>query len=163
MIPQTWDARSVPVPSDVKPPHFDYESLPENAKPDIPLTGSWESPNPNSPISIPVFLLRPLSDPPSRDLILAFHEDTSFGDQLNAMAESADCILYVITKNGRILKVGRKLTLREIMTTAAIRRPDGLLLDGLELKDGWCLEVFVLPKNGAADEWVQNQKRELKR
>jgi hypothetical protein len=148
----------------VKPPHFDYDSLPEDSKPDVPLTHPWSPPDPDSPINFPVFLLRPLADPPSRDFILAFHEDTTFGDQLDAMGESGNnSVLYVITKNGRILKAGRKLTLREIVRNAAVRPDEMELVDGLELKDGWYLEVFLLPKDARAEKWIQDTKRELKR
>lgn len=93
----------------------------------------------------------------------------TFGDQLDAFnAQNAhqarslqEEVVYAVTKNGRILKVGRKLTLKKIIEAAAQKLPDGKM-DGLDLVEGWCLEFYIVPKGDAEAEWIQEMKRRLK-
>jgi hypothetical protein len=135
----------------------------------IPLSQpeKWSPPPVETPLIFPVFFLRPLARPPTRDLILTFREDVTFGGQLDAFnaqnnvqqqgrAPLAENV-YAATKQGRLLKVGRKLTLKQII--AACVKPG----DGLELTGGWCLEFYVVPAGGAPEqEWIQEMKKRIK-
>lgn len=153
-------------PIDITPPHFDPNSLPAECKPSLPLTPSstsdtpfirWEAPPTSTPLILPIFLLKPLAEPPTRDLCLSFHTSSTFGDELRAMEQDPNELnLYIATKKGRLLKVGAKLVLGKVL--AAARTNEG---DGWELKDGWALEMVGVPKTKEGDEWVANWKKEL--
>ena len=108
----------------------------------------------DSPVlSLPVFVLRPLHTPPTRDLILDWRDDATFGDQLdgNYGDELADSDFFAVTSDTRVLKVGRKLTVRALAKAA--RKGE----HGLPLVGGWCLEVYVVPRARAA-EWAAQMK-----
>lgn len=172
-LPEKWSPESArkACPADIKPPHFDPEHLPQASSSKLPLSSSdWQAPPPACPLIFPVFLLRPLATPPTRDLILTFHQDVTFGGQLDAFnaqnaakqgRDPAEEVVYAVTKAGRILKVGRKLTLQKIITTAATKLPSGEQ-DGLQLVEGWCLEFFIVPKGENETRWIQEMKVRLK-
>lgn len=113
---------------------------------------------------LPVFLLKPCATPPTRDLIPTWGQDVSLQLQLDAFSYQDPTIntldMYTITQRGRILKLGRKLTLEEVLrqaATAADGKPDGLPLVG-----DWCLELYAVPKGDKGKEWVDEMKRDLK-
>lgn len=172
-LPKDWSPASArkACPADIKPPHFDPEQLPQTSSSSLSLASSeWQPPPTTCPLIFPVFLLRPLATPPTRDLILTFHQDVTFGGQLDAFnAQNAakqgrapvEEVVYAVTKSGRILKVGRKLTLQKVIATAATRLPTGEQ-DGLQLVEGWCLEFFIVPKGDSETQWIQEMKRRLK-
>ena len=106
--------------------------------------------------------------PPTRDLILSFHQDVTFGGQLDAFnAQQAhqrrnteDETIYAVSKKGRILKVGRKLTLKNIVLAAVQKCPDGTL-DGLDLVEGWCIEFYIVPKGEQEASWIREMKSRI--
>lgn len=170
-LPPKWTAAQARTasPPEVTPPHFDPEALPLASTSQIPLSqpGEWQAPPTDTPLIFPVFFLRPLATPPTRDLILTFRQDVTFGDQLDAFnaqsnvqdqhrASSPETV-YAVTKKGRLLKAGRKLTLKQIIAASA---KDG---DGLELNDGWCLEFYIVPAGGEPEQrWIQEMKARIK-
>lgn len=120
---------------------------------------------------IPAFFLYPQYA--QSDLISHFSEDTSFGDQLSTMFPpeapapewdrkgeylAGGLVIYAITKKKRLLKVGRKMTLRDVCVAA--KGKDGEV-DGLEVKDG-CLSFVTLPKGTPEQEWVTEFKNNAK-
>ncbi|GAA5877178.1 hypothetical protein JCM3774_003323 [Rhodotorula dairenensis] len=163
-------------PTDVTPPHFDPEVVPLSSLDTIPLLAPsssasqdytpWQPPPPETPLVFPCFLLLPLETPPTRDLIMAFPEDATFGDALVSMGrDPASTQLYLATKRNRVLKIGPKLTLGKVLAAAAGKVPaaggDNNERDGWELKEGWALEMVGVPKTSAGDDWIQNWKKEL--
>jgi len=172
-LPKGWspDTARKACPAEITPPHFDPESSPASSSSKIPLSKpeQWSPIPAMTPLIFPIFLLRPLATPPTRDLILTFHQDVTFGDQLDAFnAQNAgqarspgEEVVYAVTKSGRILKVGRKLTLKKIIEAAAQKLPDGKM-DGLDLVEGWCLEFYIVPKGDEEASWIQEMKKRLK-
>lgn len=65
-------------------------------------------------------------------------------------------VVYVITRNKRLLKVGKKMSLRDVCKVAKAK--EGQPPDGLELKDN-CLTFVVLPKGNVEQEWVDDFKK----
>ncbi|BGP16328.1 hypothetical protein JCM10213_009169 [Rhodosporidiobolus nylandii] len=158
-------------PTDVKPPHFDPEVVPLTSLPSVPLLPPadisstpyipWTAPPPQTPLIFPVFLLLPLEKPPTRDLIMSFPEDATFGDALASMGRDAGSTqLYLSTTRGRVLKIGAKLTLGKVLAAAGKVR-EGEDKDGWELKEGWALEMVGVPKGSEGEEWVQEWKKEV--
>ncbi|KAK4046540.1 HSP70/90 co-chaperone [Microbotryomycetes sp. JL201] len=153
-------------PTDVTPPHFDRDSLPPQSSPDLPLVPTsasaapfvpWAPPPVDTPIVFPCFLLMPLAQPPTRDLCLEFHEQATFGDMLRSMEhDPSQTQLYVATHKGRVLKVGAKLSLNQVLVAAAKEAQDGCVL-----QEGWAFEFVGVPKGSQGDEWVQQWKHEL--
>lgn len=101
------------------------------------------------------------------DTVPDFHEDTSFGDHLAAMFppngkppkwdEAGEYVngqisVYAATSGKRLLKIGKKMTLREVIREA---RMDG---DGLELQGG-CLAFIVVPRGDIETNWIAEFKR----
>lgn len=167
MLPKEWSPASArkACPAEITPPHFDSEALPSTCLSKIPLSSTeWTAPPLETPLIFPVFLLRPWATPPTRDLILSFHQDVTFGNQLDAFnaqqshqrRSPAEETIYATTKQNRILKVGRKLTLRKIAALAVKELPNAL--DGLDLVEGWCLEFYILPKGDDEAKWIRETK-----
>ncbi|CAK5262474.1 unnamed protein product [Mycena citricolor] len=117
---------------------------------------------------IPVFFLYPQYA--TSDIIPEFVEDTPFSSHLAVMFppqapppawdtkhEYVDgkLAVYAMTRRKRLLKVGKKMSLREVCTAA--KEKEGELKDGLELKDG-CLTFVVLPKGDAEKKWIDEYK-----
>ncbi|KAM0791510.1 hypothetical protein ACM66B_005962 [Microbotryomycetes sp. NB124-2] len=152
-------------PTDVTPPHFDRDSLPPQSSSDLPLVPAtaskhpfvnWAPPPLETPIVFPSFLLMPLARPPTRDLCLEFHEQATFGDMLMSMEHDPSATqLYVKTFKGRVLKVGAKLSLNQVLV-AASKEPQ----DGLVLQEGWAFEFVGVPKGSEGEEWIQQWKHE---
>lgn len=63
--------------------------------------------------------------------------------------------IYATTHRRRLLKVGKKMTLRDVF--AASKTKDGQSPDGLELKNG-CLTFVVLPKGLVEQKWINDFK-----
>ncbi|ORY25815.1 hypothetical protein BCR39DRAFT_542841 [Naematelia encephala] len=155
-------------PDNPHPLHFDPEALP----PELPLydpnsTQKWVPPPASTPLVFPVFLLYPQHS--QSDLITHFHEDTSFEDQLNdVFAESpawdtvreytpGNLVVYAETRARRLLKVGKELTLREVLAKAARKDDEGKEKDGVVLRDG-LLSFVVLVKGTKEKEWIDDFK-----
>ncbi|BGP24732.1 40S ribosomal protein s7 [Rhodotorula toruloides] len=159
-------------PTDVTPPHFDPDVVPLTSLPSIPLIPPaatdrsyepWQPPPPHTPLIFPTFLLLPLASPPTRDLIMSFPEDATFGDALVSMGhDPSSTQLYLSTLRGRVLKIGSKMTLGKVLVGAAKKNEKGELEDGWELKEGWALEMVGVPRGNEGDEWVRKWKEEVK-
>lgn len=65
-------------------------------------------------------------------------------------------VIYAMTHRKRLLKVGKKMTLRDVCIAAKGR--DNQPRDGLEVKDG-CLTFIVLPKGDVETKWVDEYKK----
>lgn len=65
---------------------------------------------------------------------------------------ASNLVVYAMTRRRRLLKVGKKMTLRDVCRAA--KEKDG---DGLEIKDGY-LTFAVLPKGGEEQKWVDEFK-----
>jgi small subunit ribosomal protein S7e len=65
-------------------------------------------------------------------------------------------VVYATTHRRRLLKVGKKMTLRDVFK--ASKEKEGAPRDGLELK-GDCLTFVVLPKGGPEGRWVEEYKK----
>lgn len=65
-------------------------------------------------------------------------------------------IIYAVTHRRRLLKVGKKMTLRDVLKAAAGKEGD--LKDWLELKDG-CLSFVVLVKGDVEKHWIEDFKK----
>ncbi|GAA5840273.1 hypothetical protein JCM9279_002332 [Rhodotorula babjevae] len=157
-------------PTDVTPPHFDPDIMPVASLPSIPLLAPsplpadfqpWQPAPPETPLVFPVFLLLPLASPPTRDLIMAFPEQATFGDALQSMDQDAQAVqLYLATRRGRVLKIGAKLTLGKVLAAAG-KVKEGDAPDGWELKEGWAFEMVGVPKGERGEEWIQGWKKEV--
>lgn len=132
-------------------PHFDPED-PERAT-----------------LIIPVFFLYPQYA--TSDVIARFVEDTTFSAHIHQMFPPGapppiwdtageytanTLIVYAMTRRKRLLKVGKKMTLRDVCKAAKAK--EGEPEDGLELKDG-CLTFVVIPKGEVEQGWVDDFKR----
>lgn len=76
---------------------------------------------------------------------------------------TSNLVVYVETRAKRLLKVGKELTLREVLRKAARAREekDGVVApkDGVVLKDG-LLSFVVLVKGSAEKAWIEDYKRQ---
>lgn len=173
-LPAKWSpaASRAASPNDVKAPHFDPEAMDPSSSDGVSLSSpaAWRAPQPDLPLIFPTFLLRPLANPPTRDLILSFRQDVTFGAQLDAFnanqgaaqgRQLIDESTYAVTKKGRILKVGRGLSLAKAIKSAYQHDESGDH-DGLPLVEGWCLEFYIVPKGKELD-WVKEMKQRLNR
>ncbi|KAJ7781596.1 hypothetical protein B0H16DRAFT_626423 [Mycena metata] len=122
----------------------------------------------DSTLIIPVFFLYPQHA--TSDVIPEFVEDTPFAAHLSTMfppqtpppnwdvkREYVDgqLVIYAMTHRKRLLKVGKKMTLRDVCTAAKAK--DGEPRDGLEVKDG-CLTFVVVPKGDVEKKWIEEYK-----
>lgn len=83
----------------------------------------------------------PEAPPPAWDAKGAYHADK--------------LAVYASTARGRLLKVGKKMTLLDVCKAAAAK--EGAPHDGLELKNG-CASFVVLPRGDAERKWVDEFK-----
>jgi hypothetical protein len=131
---------------------------------------SWESAAPpEAPeLLFPVFFLYPQYA--TSDLIESFHESSTFGEHLATMfppvtpplewdrkreySNDGRLVIYAMSHRGRLLKVGRNMTLKQVCKAAAGK---GEVRDGLEIADG-CLSFAVLTKGEIEEKWVQEWK-----
>jgi hypothetical protein len=117
---------------------------------------------------IPVFFLYPQYA--ISDVIPEFVEDTPFVEHLKrmfppmvpapdwdkSMEYTVDKLaIYALTLQKRILKVGKKMNLRDVCKAAKAK---GQEKDGLELKDG-CLTFVLLPKGLVEQQWIEEYKQ----
>lgn len=167
-------------PDNPQPAHFDPDSLPPNSSLSLPLLGStkWTPPDLiRTPLVLPVFFIYPQHA--QSDFISDFHEDTPISEYISTIfpvssrgslpwdkgAEYYDGNLqvYASTRKMRLLKVGKKLTLREVMDQGykeadKSKGEDGVRdRDGLVLRDG-ILSLVVVPKGEAERVWVEKFK-----
>jgi len=176
-----WLQPTLQPPNETAEPHFDPEALPAHSKPDIPLSGpkakTWRAPDPlRTPLIFPVFLAYP--EYFQSDLISKFHEDNSVGAYLDEMFPgpgsgvprlswdvhgeyNANTLnVYAATHKKRLLKVGRKMTLRDVVDRCAKDAEKPSERDGLVLADG-LLSLAVLPKDTPAEQnWIDNFKKD---
>lgn len=156
-------------PTDVEPPRFDPDAVPPSSSAALPLVPAaassspfvaWVPPPSSTPMIFPCFLLLPLAQPPTRDLCLGFHEQATFGDVLRSMElNPGSTQLYIATRAGRVLKVGAKLTLSQVLSSARGKEPG--TTDGWELQEGWAFEMVGVPKGPAGEAWIQQWKAEV--
>lgn len=64
-------------------------------------------------------------------------------------------VVYAMTQRKRLLKVGKKMSLKDVCMAAKAKEGDPK--DGLELKDG-CLTFVILPKGDVEKKWVDEYK-----
>jgi hypothetical protein len=113
------------------------------------------------------------------DFITHFHQETSFDDQLAQMFPASptsggvplpewdtkreyytsNLAVYVETRHRRLLKVGKDLTLREVLAKGFKAAADGVGKDGVVMKDG-LLSFVVLPKGQEEEAWIEEFKRQ---
>ncbi|KAH7868991.1 40S ribosomal protein S7 [Lentinula edodes] len=113
----------------------------------------------------PVFFLYPQYA--TSDVIPGYVEDTPFFTHLEIMFNPApewdtkrqykaeNLVVYAITRRKRLLKVGKKMSLRNVFN--ASKGKEGDPPDGLELKDN-CLTFVVLPKGEVDIKWVWRKR-----
>ncbi|KII95914.1 hypothetical protein PLICRDRAFT_87223 [Plicaturopsis crispa FD-325 SS-3] len=122
-----------------------------------------------STLIVPTFFLYPQHA--TSDIIAQFVEDTPFAIHLSEMFPpdappppwdtareyiAGQLVVYAITSRKRLLKVGKKMTLRDVCRAAKAK--EGEPRDGLEVKDG-CLTFVVVPKGDAEKKWVDEFKK----
>lgn len=128
----------------------------------------FDDDNGHGTLIIPAFFLYP--EYATSDLISHFQEDTPFSGHIATMFPPeapaphwdkkgqyvvGNVAIYAITHRRRLLKVGQKMTLRDVCS--ASKGKDGVN-DGLELKDG-CLTFVVVPKGEVERRWIDEFKR----
>ena len=128
----------------------------------------FENDTESAALILPAFFLYPQHA--QSDTVAEFYEDTTFGDLIGSMfppsAPAPDwdkaqqyvvgsIAVYVITRRRRLLKVGMKMTLRELLNTAKSTKEGKS--DGLELREGY-LQFVVLPKGDVEKNWVAQFK-----
>jgi len=117
----------------------------------------------------PAFFLYPQYA--TSDVISEFVEDTHFSAHLEQMFpptgqrpdwdakaeyDVSSIVVYAMTHRRRLLKVGKKMTLRDVITVA--HEKPGAARDGLELKNGY-LTFVVLKKGDVEEKWVTEYKQ----
>lgn len=120
-------------------------------------------------VIFPVFFLYPQYA--TTDVIAEFQEDTPFSAHIATMfppqapppdwdkqGEYTDgrLVIYAMTHRNRLLKVGKKMTLRDVLMASAAK--PGEPKDGLELRDG-CLTFVVMPRGEIEQNWVVDFKQ----
>ncbi|KAF8138160.1 40S ribosomal protein S7 [Boletus edulis] len=132
---------------------------------DNPYSPHFDSDDPTrSTLIFPVFFLYPQYA--TSDVIAHFVEDTTFYVHISQMFPpqvpvpawdekqeytANNLVVYAMTHRRRLLKVGKKMTLRDVCKAA--REKDGEPADGLEIKDGY-LTFAVLPRGSEEQRWV---------
>lgn len=148
-------------PTDISPPHFDPSALPPSSRPSLPLSNTptiWQAPPTSTALLFPVFFLNPLTSPPKRDLYTNFSTEMSFSSVLTAMEyDTKSLSLYLATKNLKVLRIGLKLELGKVLEAAGRSGEDGI-----ELCEGWAIELVVVKKGKEGEDWVKNWKESLK-
>ncbi|KAJ3723363.1 40S ribosomal protein S7 [Lentinula raphanica] len=134
-----------------------------------PYVPHFDSEDPSGDSLIfPVFFLYPQYA--TSDVIPEYVEDTPFSAHLENMFGSTvpplewdmkrqyrvgNLVVYAMTRGKRLLKVGKKMSLRDVFN--ASKEKEGETPDGLELKDN-CLTFVVLPKGEEEAKWVEEFK-----
>ncbi len=183
-----WIQNSPKPPDNPAQPHFDPENLASTSKIEgsgaLPLSPAseatkWQAPDPiRTPLIFPVFFLYPQYA--QSDLIATYQEDTPVGAYLDTMFPSAADAgaapvaawdarneyraerlqVYAATHKRRLLRLGRKLTLREVIDQGAKDVDKGEDRDGVVLQDG-IISLIVLPKGSEAEKaWIDKFKKD---
>lgn len=109
-----------------------------------------------SEISVPVLLLYPVAA--QSELVKGIRESETIAEHLEYILPDApwdvdreyqkvgDVQCYMETKEGGLIKVGRKVTVGKVLGSGKV-----------EVQDGLC-RVFVVP-NGKVDAWIEEFKR----
>lgn len=134
-----------------------------------PYSPHWDTTDSIQPILIlPVFFLYPQYA--TSDVIAEFAEDTPFAAHISTMFppkaqppewdakgeyRDGQLVIYAMTHRKRLLKVGKRMSLRDVCRAAKAK--DGDPRDGLEVKDG-CLSFVVMPKGDVEKKWVDEFK-----
>lgn len=120
-------------------------------------------------LSLPVIFLYPQYA--QSDIISAFDEDTRFSEHLEVMFPPngarpgwdakgeytvSNLSLYATTRQRRILKIGRKMTLANVFQQSGAA--PNQKRDGLEMKEGH-ISIIVLPKGSVEQSWIEEFKR----
>ncbi|EST05379.1 Tetratricopeptide repeat-containing domain protein [Kalmanozyma brasiliensis GHG001] len=165
-------------PDNPQPAHFDPESLPEQSSLKLPLSSKWTPPDViRTPLVVPLFFMYPQHA--QSDFISDYHEDTPLATYISTMFPASargslpwdgkgeyyegNLQVYATTRRQRLLKLGKKLTLREVMDQAfkegdSAKGEDKIRdRDGLVMQDG-ILSLVVLPKGEAEKRWVDEFK-----
>jgi hypothetical protein len=166
-------------PDNPHPAHFDPTGIPEDPplyQPGDPREANkWYPPTVDHAVVFPAFLLYPAAS--TSDLITRFHEDATFGDQLEAMFPTSpqatdvpwadwdseheyfcdNLVIYAETSTRKLLKVGKNLTMHDVFSKAAALSEGPEHKDGLVMRDG-LLSFFVLPKGAKEKQWVERYK-----
>ncbi|WWC68763.1 uncharacterized protein I206_102697 [Kwoniella pini CBS 10737] len=164
-------------PDNPTPIHFDLDEIPikkEEEEDEEEYKSKLEN---MTSLVFPVFLLYPQYS--QSDFISNFQENTSFLDQLNIMFPKSsqstskipftewdlkkeyfidNLVIYVETFEKRLLKVGKELTLREIIYKAKREATNDIKKDGIVLRDG-LLSFIVLPKGPVEKKWIEDFKK----
>lgn len=169
-------------PDNPQPAHFDPESLPPQSSLSLPLLGltKWTPPDViRTPLILPLFFIYPQHA--QSDFISDYHEDTPLSAYLSTIFPSStrgslpwdtkgeyydeNLQVYATTRKQRLLKLGKKLTLRQVMDQGfkeadLSKGEDGVKdRDGLVMRDG-ILSLVVVPKGKAEKAWVEGFKAE---
>ncbi|KAF5393950.1 hypothetical protein D9757_000319 [Collybiopsis confluens] len=117
----------------------------------------------------PVFFLYPQHA--TSDVIPKYVEDTPFATHMDIMFNptgpppewdtkrqyrAGNLVVYALTRRKRLLKVGKKMSLKDVFKASQAKEGDPP--DGLELKDN-CLSFVVLPKGEEEQKWVEEFKK----
>ena len=171
-----WIQTTARPPDNPKPVHFDPDCLAPGSRLSLPLTQTWTPPDIiRTPLILPVFWMYPQHA--QSDFIPDCHEDTPLSTYLSTMFPrslvgslpwdtgreywDANLHVYATTRKKRLLKLGKKLSLREVMDQAfqtGQGQGQGVAdRDGLVMSDG-VLSLVVLPKGEAETRWVEQFK-----
>jgi hypothetical protein len=110
-----------------------------------------------------------------REMIAEFNENETFSEHLaNMFPPNADppnwdrnreyvndgrLVVYAITREQRLLRVGKKMTLKDLVgAAAAAAAGKGHEKDGLQMTDGQ-LSVVVVLKGAVEEKWVTEFKK----
>lgn len=145
-------------------------NLPKTGGSISPVAPHFDTEDPTgSTLILPVFFLYPQYA--TSDIISDFIENATFGAHIEAMFPPnapvpdwdskkeyfpANLVTYAPTHRKRLLKIGKKMTLRDVFTAAKAK--EGQPRDGLEVKDG-CLYFVVMPKGDIETKWVEEYKQ----
>ncbi|PWZ03837.1 TPR-like protein [Testicularia cyperi] len=166
-------------PDNPNPARFDPESLLPSSLDSIPLVGAstkWTPPDAiRTPVIFPVFFMYPQHA--QSDFVSDYHEDTPVGVYLETMFPdsargslpwdtkgeyyASNLQVYATTKSMRLLKIGKKLSLRQVIDQGFQDAPAGKDKvkdrDGMVMRDG-ILSLVVLPKGDAEQKWINEFK-----
>jgi hypothetical protein len=173
-----WVEISKKPPDNPNPAHFDPDALPAQSSPSLPLLceKKWIVPDSiRTPLIFPVLFLYPAHF--QSDLISHFHEDTTIASHLDMMFPiesrgalpwdtkgeyiSSNLNVYATSKSKRLLKLGKKITLREILDKGArdADKAKGIERDGIVMMDGF-ISLVILPKGEGEQKWIEQFKLE---
>ncbi|KAF8192425.1 40S ribosomal protein S7 [Pholiota molesta] len=136
----------------------------------VPVAPHFYAEDPTgSTLVLPVFFLYPQYA--TSDIISDFIEDTTFAAHIEVMFPpqapppewdkkgeytAGNLVVYATTYRKRLLKIGKKKTLREVCMEAKAK--EGQPVDGLQIRDG-CIYFVVLPKGPEETKWIEEFKK----